>query len=69
MTLQEWVDSEGITAIEGARRCDLPQNTFHQYMTGRRKPRDQDVFAKILKGTGGSVTPNDFYGIAAGKAA
>jgi transcriptional regulator with XRE-family HTH domain len=64
MTLDQYLTELNITEDAFAKTIGESQPTIHRYRKGRI-PRDPDVMEKIVAATGGKVTPNDFFGLAA----
>lgn len=55
MTLREWLDKEGVAAMNFALANDIAQSTMQKYLSGRRSP-SASLALKIERGTDGAVT-------------
>lgn len=64
MTLTQYMQSEGITAMALAQKLGVSVSTVTRAARGEVIPKPDQMRA-IFKATGGKVQPNDFYGIAA----
>lgn len=64
MKLHDYLTEASLTVAQFAVQIDVDGSTVRRYRAGARIP-DRDVMARIVKATGGRVTPNDFYGVAA----
>jgi hypothetical protein len=64
MTLAEYLKEQSIDHRQFAARIDVSAETARRYVVGERIP-DKKRMAKIALATGGKVTANDFYGLAA----
>ena len=63
MKLKDWLDKEGLTVSEFARRMGTPQPTVWRYVNGERVP-EGEAMRKIAELTKKKVQPNDFYELA-----
>lgn len=61
---RDWLDREGLTVSEFARRMGYPQPTVARYVSGQRIP-EKKAMLKIMELTGEEVMPDDFYGLVA----
>ncbi len=61
MQLGDYLESEGITAAEFAKRIDRSEATVSRIVRGVNRP-DWGTMQKIHLATKGKVTPNDFLG-------
>lgn len=68
MTLQQWLEKEGLTPTDLAKRMNRPQPTVARYVSGKRIP-EPPIMKEIFEVTGGEVSPNDFYGCMPNEAA
>jgi transcriptional regulator with XRE-family HTH domain len=59
MKLASYLDINGMTDAEFARRIGVGRHTVGRYRLGERFPHP-DVLSKIHKETKGAVTANDF---------
>jgi transcriptional regulator with XRE-family HTH domain len=64
MTLKDYLAQAGNTATKLAETTGVSVSTITRAAEGRTMPT-RDLMEKIFKATGGTVTPNDFFGIAA----
>lgn len=73
MTLQEFIDAQGLNYTSYARRLGWAPQVVQRYCLpeghpDRRIPRP-DAMREIYRDTRGKVTPNDFYGVGQGAVA
>lgn len=61
MKLQDWLDREGITDMEFARRIGVSKGTISRIRRGLNTP-SLDTLAKICDFTKNEVSINDFLG-------
>ena len=59
MKLIDYLHRENLTATGFAKRIEVPPSTITRLLTGQRSPR-LDLLEKVMTGTEGAVTPNDF---------
>lgn len=59
MKLATYLDREGISPTEFARRCGKPPSTISRLLAGSRDP-GLGLLRDIMTITNGEVTPNDF---------
>jgi len=59
MNLKDWLDKEGISGTEFARRLNVAKATIYRYSTGSRLPRPS-ILRKISDATDGNVTASEF---------
>lgn len=64
MTLKDYLAQAGNTATKLAEATGVSVSTITRAAEGRTMPT-RELMANIFKATGGAVTPNDFFGIAA----
>lgn len=64
MTLREYLDQTQIDHRQFAKRIGVTAEAARRYVNGERIP-DKKRMAKIALATGGQVTANDFFGLAA----
>lgn len=64
MTLAEWLEAEKVSNTEFAARITRTAEAVRRYANGERIP-DKGTMPLIVEATGGKVTANDFFGIAA----
>lgn len=63
MQLHEYLSNNGISQAEFARLIgESPQNV-QRYVSGKRRPSDDETYQNIAHVTSGQVTANDFYGL------
>jgi transcriptional regulator with XRE-family HTH domain len=60
-TLKDWLEREGISKAEFARRLGCSAATMGRAVEGTHIPH-VDLMQKIYRLTKGEVQPNDFYG-------
>jgi transcriptional regulator with XRE-family HTH domain len=61
MQLRAWIQTQGLSFDQAAKRLDLPTATsVWRYALGRTIPRPATM-RKICEATGMAVTPADFY--------
>ena len=63
MTLRDYLEQAKISAAQFGRLIDEPRQNVHRYLNGTIP--NPETMAKIADETGGKVTANDFFGIAA----
>ncbi len=61
MQLREYFDQSKKTIVAFAHEIGVTRDCVQKYLSGKRKPNDEDVLLRIFKATGGLVTANDFY--------
>lgn len=59
MKLIDYLHRERLTATAFAERIAVPPSTITRLLAGERSPR-LDLLKKVMIGTDGEVTPNDF---------
>ena len=59
MKLTDYLHRERLTASAFAERIAVPPSTITRLLAKQRSPR-LDLLEKVLAGTNGDVTPNDF---------
>lgn len=65
MKLAEYLEAHELSYAEFARMIGAEgKDTVRRYADGARKPNEK-YMARIAEATGGKVTANDFFGIAA----
>lgn len=64
MTLKDYLALEGNTATRLAEATEVSVSTITRAAEGTTIP-SRELMGRIFKATGGTVTPNDFFGIAA----
>jgi transcriptional regulator with XRE-family HTH domain len=64
MTLKDYLAQEGNTATKLADETGVSVSTITRAAEGTTMP-SRGLMNEIFKATGGLVTPNDFFGIAA----
>lgn len=64
MKLTEWLDREGLTRVELARRLGVSPAAVTQLCNNEAAWMSRETAALILRVTNGAVTPNDFIGAA-----
>jgi transcriptional regulator with XRE-family HTH domain len=64
VTLAQYLKSEALDHRQFAERIGVSPETARRYLVGERIP-DKKRMARIVLATGGNVTANDFYGMAA----
>ena len=62
MKLTDYLHREHLTATGFAKRIEVPPSTITRLLGGQRSPR-LDLLEKVMIGTGGEVTPNDFVAL------
>lgn len=67
MKLIDYLHRERLTASAFAARIEVPTSTITRLLARERSPR-LDLLEKVMIGTDGEVTPNDFVTIPAGAA-
>lgn len=60
MRLNDYLISIDESPADFARRVKLSAVAIHRYIHKGRVP-DREAMPKIVEGSGGKVTPNDFY--------
>lgn len=60
MKLSEWLEVNGLTQTEFAKRTELPVSTVNRIVNGTRRPSGE-VIARIERATGGAVTASSFF--------
>ena len=63
MTLKKWLRLYKITSPEFALQTKIARESMWRYSEGQRIPPKKQML-RIYRATNGSVTPNDFYGVA-----
>lgn len=64
MTLADYLDQDGHSATALASKCKVEVSTITRAARGDTIP-SKPLMEKLFEHTGGQVTPNDFFGIAA----
>ena len=64
MKLADYLESNSLSRAEFAEKISVSPEAVRRYVTGERAP-DKERLIKIAEVTGGEVTANDFFGIAA----
>jgi transcriptional regulator with XRE-family HTH domain len=64
MTLQQYLEETGTSRTQFAERIGVKYETVRRYLDGSRIP-DRRRMAQIALATGGNVTANDFFALAA----
>lgn len=64
MTLKDWLAENDVSIPQFAARINRAPETVRRYVAGERIP-DKETMPLIAQETEGSVTANDFFGIAA----
>jgi transcriptional regulator with XRE-family HTH domain len=64
VTLQEYLAEARIDRHQFADRISVSAETVRRYLNGDRIP-DKKIMGRIALTTGGKVTANDFFGLAA----
>lgn len=64
MTLKDWLEAEDMKVGEFATLIGRSSESVRRYVAGERIP-DKETIPLIFEQTGGCVTANDFFGIAA----
>lgn len=65
MQLIDYLKKHDLTQAEFARRVKESAQNINRYVKRKRIPSDAEVMQRINVVTGGEVTANDFYNIAA----
>lgn len=60
MKLDQYLEREGITAAEFARRIERGRSAVTRWANGKRIP-DPESMRRIAEATNHKVEPNDFY--------
>jgi transcriptional regulator with XRE-family HTH domain len=60
MNLRPYLDENGISPAEFARRIRVELASVHRYLNGERIPR-LDILERIVHATDGAVQANDFF--------
>lgn len=60
MTLQEYLEAEGVTVTEFAATLGISRGTVHNWMSGLSNPTHAKI-VKIREVTGGNVQPVDWF--------
>lgn len=55
------MDEHKVSDADFAERIDITRQAVHRYRTGKRRPTNSDLLARIAAETNGAVTANDFY--------
>lgn len=64
MTLKEFLTEAQIDRHQFAARINVSSESVRRYVKGERIP-DKEIMGRIALATGGKVTANDFFGLAA----
>jgi transcriptional regulator with XRE-family HTH domain len=64
VTLAQYLTSASIDHRQFAQRINVSPETVRRYLIGERIP-DKKRMSRIALATGGAVTANDFFGLAA----
>ena len=64
MVLGEYLQETQLTRSQFAKRIGVSSEAVRRYVAGERIP-DKNIMGKIALATGGKVTANDFFGLAA----
>lgn len=64
MKLKDWLAENEVSVADFAARIGRTAESVRRYAAGERIP-DKETMPLIAAETGGSVTANDFFGIAA----
>ena len=64
VTLQEYLAEARIDRRQFAERIGVSKETVRRYLAGSRIPEPK-IMGRIALATGGKVTANDFFGLAA----
>lgn len=64
MILAEYLSEARLSGPQFAKQIAVSRQTVQRYLAGERIP-DKKVMGRIALATGGSVTANDFFGMAA----
>lgn len=64
MQLSDYLTTNDLTDAAFGERIGVSGVSVHRYCAGERIPA-LDVMRRIIAETGGAVTANDFYGVAA----
>jgi transcriptional regulator with XRE-family HTH domain len=64
MTLEQYLQKEGLTPSEFARQIMVSPETVRRYVAGERTP-DRKRMTRIAEATNFRVTANSFFGITA----
>jgi transcriptional regulator with XRE-family HTH domain len=64
MTLKDYLAQEGNSAAKLAEAAKVSVSTIWRAAEGKTLP-SRELMRAIIEHTGGAVTPNDFYGMAA----
>lgn len=59
MTLSQWIAKEGVSMADFGQRVCASHSTVSRLCSGKLRP-SMSLMERILKATGGDVTPNDF---------
>lgn len=62
MLLVTFLKKKKITKTHFSKEVGVTKSAINQYCSGKRKPMP-NIMQRIIKVTGGKVTPNDFYNI------
>jgi len=60
MKLKDFLEKEGISNAEFAKRIGVSKMTISRYVRGEAIPKP-DIMRRIVKDTKNKVTANDFY--------
>jgi hypothetical protein len=60
MKLADWLEAHSITDARFGEMIGAARQAVHRYRAGGRVP-DKVMMSRIVKVTGGAVSPNDFY--------
>jgi transcriptional regulator with XRE-family HTH domain len=64
MTLPEYLAEAAYSQAQFARSIGVSKQAVQRYVSGERIP-DRRIMGRIALATGGKVTANDFFGLAA----
>lgn len=63
MKLADYLSQTGLSQTAFADLIGATSVTVSRYVSGERRPSDEETYQRIYAATGGLVTANDFYGI------
>lgn len=63
MLLRDYITKYEKKVSEFALEIGVTRDCVQKYMSGKRRPTDEEVLLRIYNATDGAVTANDFYDI------
>ncbi len=63
MQLSDYLKNNEIKVVDFARQIEVSKDTVYKWLSGKRRPQDDESMQSVFEATKGEVTANDFYGI------